>query len=149
MNLRFFCCGKFGCLASEAEDRLLTPKEREFMDRHRGACFSCAKREKASALALNMLRQARIDTQAPEGQFETRLLRRLRVQSVRIGMADWSPALFGAAIAAVALISALQMVARSNELPVFKAGSSEARRIQVNSPEFPQVPIANRIADTP
>jgi hypothetical protein len=64
-------------------------------------------------------------------------------------MVDWSPALFGAAIAAVALISALQMLARSNELPIFRAGTSEAHRIRISSPEFPQIPIAERIVDTP
>jgi hypothetical protein len=147
--MRFFGCGKFSWLASEAEDRLLTSKERAFMDRHRSACFSCARREEASALALNMLREARLDSQLPAPQYETRLLRRLRVQTLRMGMVDWSPALFGAAIAAVALISALQMLARSSELPIFRAGSSDARRIQVSSPEFPQIPIADRIADSP
>ena len=55
----------------------------------------------------------------------------------------------GAAIAAVALVSALQMLARSSELPVFRTGTSEARRIKLGSPAFPVLPIADRISDTP
>lgn len=147
--MRLFGCGKFGWLASEAEDRLLTSQEREFMARHRAVCPACVRQEEASALALNMLRESRLESPLPGGQYETRLMRRLRVQTVRIGMVDWSPAFLGAAIAAVALVSALQMLARSSELPVFRTGTSEARRIKLGSPAFPVLPIADRISDTP
>lgn len=149
MKIRFFGCGKFGWLASEAEDRLLTSRERMFLDCHREVCRQCAAKEEASALALNMLRKARLEAELPAQSFDTRLMRRLRVQSVRMGVQYWSPAVFGAAIAAVALVSALQLLARSNELPVFNAGQSEALRIQVGSPEFPEIPIAEKILDAP
>jgi hypothetical protein len=149
VKLRFFGCGKFGWLASEAEDRVLTSKEELFMSRHRTVCRECAASEEDSSLALNMLREAKLEVEPAERSFDTRLIRRLRVQSVRMGMQYWSPAVFGAAIAAVALISALQMLARTHELPVFKTGQSEARRIHVGTPEFPEIPIADRIPEIP
>ena len=144
MRIRFFGCGKFSWLASAAEDRLLMNKERHFMDRHRAVCLQCMKREEASALALNMLREARLEVPTPESAYDVRLLRRLRIQSMR-SASYWSPAFFGAAIAAVSLVSALQLLSRSGDLPVFHTGTSEAVRIRVGAPEFPNIPIAERI----
>jgi len=119
------------------------------MERHRAVCRPCSSKEEASALALNMLREAKLEADEPEVSFDRRLLRRVRVESVRSGLQYWAPALFGAAIAAVALVSALQMLARSTQLPIFRADQSEARRIQLGTPEFPEVRIADRISDRP
>lgn len=148
VKVRLFGCGKFGWLSSEAEDRPLTAAELRFIERHKEVCPQCVAKEAASACALNMLREAKIEADVPEQSFETRLIRRLRVQSVRLGFHYWTPALFGAAIAAVALASALQLLARTHELPVFRAGHFEAKRIQVADPEFPSIRIAERISDS-
>jgi len=146
MRVRFFGCGKFGWLVSESEDRLLTSKEVKFLESHRSVCRECARREEATSLALNMLRESSIVPSAPERGFDIRVIRRVRLQTVRLSVQYWSPAIFGAAIAAVALVSALQMLARTNEMPVFRAGVSEARRIQLGGPVIPDIPIADRIS---
>ena len=146
MKVRFFGCGKFGWLLSESEDRLLTSKEVRFLDRHRSVCRDCARTEEASSMALNMLRESRLDPSTSGSGFDIRVIRRVRLQTVRLSVQYWSPAIFGAAIAAVALVSALQMLARTSELPVFRAGASEARRIQLGGPVIPDIPIADRIS---
>lgn len=146
MRIRFFGCGKFGWLISEWEDRALTKKELKFLDEHRQVCSCCARREEATSLALNMLRESRLEPAAPQMSFDVRVIRRVRLQAVRLSMQYWSPAIFGAAIAAVALVSALQMLTRTNQMPIFRAGASEARRIQLGGPEIPDIPIADRIS---
>ena len=146
MRARFFGCGKFGWLVSESEDRLLSAKEVSFLDRHRDVCWDCARREEATSLALNMLRESRLEPNGAETGFDIRVIRRVRLQTVRLSVQYWSPAIFGAAIAAVALVSALQMLARTSELPVFRTGASEARRIELGAPVIPDIPIADRIS---
>ena len=77
MKIRFFGCGKFGWLSSESEDRSLTPKEQLFMARHRDVCRPCSSKEEASALALNMLRESKLEADEPAVAFDRRLLRRV------------------------------------------------------------------------
>jgi len=148
MKMRFFGCGKFNWLASEREDRDLTARELRFLARHRSVCDVCAKGEEAASMALNMLRQARLEDTEASPRFNRRVIRRFRLSNIRGSFQYWSPAVYGAAIAAVALIAALQLLARSSQLPVFRAAGADARRIQVDSPVFPTVPIANRIRST-
>jgi hypothetical protein len=149
MKVRFFGCGKFGWLSSESEDRPLTEIERSFMERHRAVCNDCVRREEAAAMALNMLRESGIEAEQPARSYDLRLIRRVRVQAVRASAQYWSPVVFGAAIATLVLVGALQLVSRSGQLPVFRAGTSEARRIRIEAPAFPDVPISERIVDTP
>lgn len=148
MNVRFFGCGKFGWLASESEDRELTPRETVFMERHRRVCAQCAKQEEATALALNMLRESSLESEDLNQAFDRRLLRRVRLQSLQLGLQNWSPALLGGVIAAVALVSALQILSRTDRLPIFRTGNADARRIELSFPEFPHIPIAERIPET-
>ncbi len=115
------------------------------MARHRLVCRECALGEEASAMALNMLREARLEDGGSGHGFNRRVLRRFRLSSMRGSFQYWSPAIYGATIAAVALIAAIQLLARSSELPVFRAAGADARRIHLDAPLFPSGPIANRI----
>lgn len=145
MRFRCFGCGKFGWLASAAEDRPLTVDEREFMARHRSVCAECRRLEAETALALNMLRESRLETPDAGLGFNRRVMRRARISSIRAGLSYWSPAIYGASIAAVALIAALQLLSQPGRLPVFNQSGADARRIVVDSPIFPDLPIAHRI----
>lgn len=145
MRFRFFGCGKFDWLASEAEDRPLSEREAKFMDLHRSVCEPCARREEATSMALNMLREARFEATDPSAAFDLRLMRRVRVQTVKISMQYWSPAVYGAAIAALALVAGLQLLGRTNELPVFQTGGADARRIQVAAPDIPDLNLRRHL----
>ncbi len=138
MKVRLFGCGKFAWLASESHDRLLSSRERSFMDRHRAVCGECERAEWSGAMALNMLRESSMEPVFGAG-FEDRVLRRHRVQTVRASLGYWSPAFLGASIAMVAILAGLQMVTRSAELPVVPAPGVEVRRQDADGPKFPDL----------
>jgi len=96
-------------------------------------------------MALNMLREAKLDAENPGDSFDARLIRRVRVQAVRASMQYWTPAVCSAAIAAIALVAGLQLLGRTADLPVFSPGAADARRIQVSAPDFPVLPLRDRI----
>lgn len=96
-------------------------------------------------MALNMLREAMLDAESPGESYDVRLIRRVRIQAVRAGMQYWTPAVYSAAIAALALVAGLQLLGRSGELPTFSPGATDARRIQVSAPDFPTLPLHDRI----
>jgi predicted anti-sigma-YlaC factor YlaD len=116
VKLRVFGCRKFRRLVSDALDRELSPGEGIFMGRHRSVCQTCRTVERQSSLALNMLREAAFESQ-PSIAFEDRVLRLWRVQRMRARVAYWSPAVFGAAIAGIAILAALQMISHSSKMP--------------------------------
>jgi hypothetical protein len=149
MNIRFFGCGRFRWLAYESEDRPLTEREQAFLMRHRRVCQACARREEVTAFVLNMLREARMEAELPGESYDVRLLRRIRLEAARRSLRDWTPAAWGATIAALALLATLQLLGRSSDLPSFRTGASEALRIEIGLPDFPDIPIAERIRDLP
>lgn len=136
MKIRLFGCTKFGRLVSETQDRLISDRERRFMERHRAVCVQCRRKERDSDLALNMLRLAAFEVEA-EPQFDQRVIRRHRLDNVREDIRYWSPTTWGAAFAVMAILAALQMVSRSSQLPVFHTPGSDARRVEVETPIIP------------
>ena len=108
MTLPSFGCKKFRLLSSEREDRDLNVSELRFMDKHRDICEECRDTERTSVCALNMLRLATLEAEAPP-MFEDRIIRRLKVQQVKESLNYWSPALFGATIACIVIFVTLHL----------------------------------------
>lgn len=127
MNFRLFGCGKYRRLMNEKFDRALSLREREYMAQHRSVCTECRREETQGAFALNMLRLAAVEDEPMESglQFEERVLRRWRVQSTRESVRYWSPALFGAAIAGLTVLAALQLVSGRPGIPTTTHPSGE------------------------
>ncbi len=136
MNVRLFGCSKFGTLLSESQDRLMTDKERRFMERHRTVCTSCRRKERDNDLALNMLRMATFDVE-PEPHFDQRVIRKHKLGLVREDLRYWSPTAWAAVFAGVAILAALQMVSRSSQLPIFHTPGTDARRVNAEVPQIP------------
>ncbi len=82
-------------------------------------------------MALNMLREIKLEPEVSP-QFDQRVLRRLRVQNSREGFSYWSPALVGAAIAAVTLLGALQLIAHSPSTPEFSGSQRASAKAELN-----------------
>ncbi len=143
MNIRLFGCGKFEWLLVEAEDRSMTDRENVFLNRHRNVCPQCELTERQNSMALNMLRESAIDAE-PQPNFDERVLRRHRIGLARASVQYWSPAVFGAAIAMVAVLAAMQMVARSAQLPAFQAPGADARKVEAGAARFPELEIPNK-----
>ena len=113
MSFRLFGCTKYRRLSNERFDRDLSLAEREFMAKHRSVCAGCRVTESQGNTALNMLRLAAMEPEfdvVDKPHFEERILRRLRVQATRESVRYWSPAFFGAAIAGLSVLAALQLV---------------------------------------
>ena len=110
------------------------------MLKHRLVCPQCLESEGQSRLALNMLRSTALEAEHSP-TFDFRLIRRWRVQTFRARMGYWSPAMFGAAIAGIAVIAALQMITQSSSLPSIRSSNQpfEARRISQPAPDFPSL----------
>ncbi|MGV3616854.1 MAG: zf-HC2 domain-containing protein [Fimbriimonas sp.] len=110
-------CQRFSRLSSEAEDRDLKPSEHRFLEAHREACPECRETETVAACALNMLRDMSFDDDIEiSPTFDERIIRRLKVNTVREGIRYWSPAAVGAGIACVALFAALHVAATPTQM---------------------------------
>lgn len=138
MKTRLFGCSKFRRLSSDRMDRQLTAGQSRFLDRHRAVCDACAKAEVEAHDAMKMLRLAILEPDHDPG-FGHRVLRRARVQAVRAKFGYWSPALFGAAIAGIAILAALQMIADSSRMPAIRVPGAYGPEMTRRDPVFPRL----------
>jgi len=136
--IRGRACGRFQRLSLEAHDRELSLREEAFLVTHRHACAACRLAETQGALALSMLRMAAIEPEAAP-QFEERVLRRYRIQTVQQSLGFWSPAIIGACVAGVLVLAALQIVSNSARLPALRSPGAEAHRTVDRAPAFPDL----------
>ncbi len=127
MRLRVFGCRKFSRLISERADRDLKASEERFLERHRVACSECRRSEVADDCVLNLLRASAMEPEVAP-MFDDRVIRRLRVQTVRDSLSYWSPALAGAGIAGIALFVALHLAALPTQLRRSENSGGEAVR---------------------
>jgi hypothetical protein len=136
--MRLFGCAKFRKLANAELDRVLTPREDAFLQRHRRVCGDCSEQHQQSSLALNFLRASAYDAVEVNPNFDERIIRRLRVQTRKESMAYWSPAVAGAFVAGLAVVASLQMITRSAELRHIRVPGAEVRRI-TPAKSFPEL----------
>lgn len=142
MKGRLFGCSKFRRLTSDRMDRALSERQVRFLDRHRVVCGECARAEEASHDAMKMLRLAILEPET-DPAFDHRVLRRARLQGVRAQFGYWSPAVFGAAIAGIAILAALQMIADSSRLPAIRVPGANGPEMTRRDPEFPRLDVPN------
>lgn len=141
MNLFLHGCRKFSFLLNEAEDRVLQADEHSFLDRHSEECAKCAALA-TTAMGLNMLRLCAIEPAVDSG-FDDRVMRRLQLGMAKSSVRYWTPAVLGGAIAGIAILAAIQMISRPQQLPVFR-GNSEARNLSNSGPMFPELKLDSR-----
>lgn len=138
MNWNGRVCRRYRQLADEVIDRELTPKEQKFYDAHQIACDDCREYETQGAFALNMLRS--MDFEAPDtSKMTERIVRRVRLQSIRGGLKFWTPALGGMAIGALMMMAVLQLVGKPNVMPNNTNTGGDARRIERADAVFPEL----------
>lgn len=136
--MRPFGCADFGRLTSESLDRSLTPDEERLVEQHRVSCSACSRVEEEGLEAFEMLRLAALEPE-PDTGFDTRVLRKVKVQAVRTKFNYWSPALFGAAIAGIAILAALQMIADVSRLPAIRVPGGQGPEMSRRDPSFPKL----------
>jgi hypothetical protein len=120
-------CKRFRKLWNDGDLRELEADELSFLDQHRDMCEECREFEASASFSLEMLRDATLDPVVSDN-FDERVLRRVRVQTVRESLSYWSPALVGAGIACVAIFAALQIAAMPAQPKRAMLPDGEARR---------------------
>jgi len=133
--VKLFGCRKYLRLSYDARDRELKPREERFLSRHSAVCEPCSHVAEEGAFALNLLRACVIEPEVKHN-FDERVIRRLRVQTVGTSLRYWSPAIIGAGVAGLVILAALQMIAQSSKLPSFHVPGGEAR-LTNTMPAFP------------
>lgn len=129
---------RYEALLIEQRDRSLTEKELAFLARYRASHPECGHFEAKGDEAFSMLRGLAVeDEQGYSERFETRVIRRWKLNSVRDTATYWSPAICGAVIAAVALLAIFQLLGRGSTMPPLSVTGSEARRTELPKPVFP------------
>lgn len=111
-------CQRFSRLTSEAEDRDLKPSEQSFLDTHRDECEDCRESAVSTAFAMDMLRGAAFEEDEIEvsPMFDERIIRMVRLNSVRSRITYWSPAAMGAGVACIALFAVLHVAATPTQM---------------------------------
>lgn len=108
MKLRESECERFSRLLGEKVDRELTDPEEKFLAEHGAECIGCAREESVFGDAFGALRSASMEAQV-EPQFDSRLMRRVKVLGIRESFGYWLPGLVGAGIACLALFVLLHL----------------------------------------
>ncbi|RYG37713.1 hypothetical protein EON81_05840 [bacterium] len=96
--------------------------------------------QEAADEAFSCLRDNAIEDTTGGFKFETRLLRRYRVQKAKDGVRYWMPAFAGAAAASLALFAALTLLNQPHEVKPGGMPASEARRMPAPTLELSKVP---------
>jgi len=133
LKSRLFGCRKYHKLFHAQRDRELSPKESSFLEHHRSACYKCDEEMAGSNDILDILRMSAMEAECSP-HFDDRVVRKFKLESAKAKLTYWSPAVFGAAVAGLVILAALQMIAQSGKLPVFRVPGGEAR---LSSPAFP------------
>lgn len=120
-------CRQFDKAHHRLLDGIATSKDMKFLDEHAEQCVECALVRETMADALHSLEASVISSEGSDG-FEHRVIRRYRVESSTRSLAFWSPALIGAAVAAVALLAVLQMLISGPDLKPIDIRGQEASR---------------------
>ncbi len=136
-------CRRYRKLWNDCDSRELNGSEQQFLDHHRTGCDSCRDFEASAALSLDILRSATLEAEISLA-FDERVLRRVRVQTVRESLSYWSPALVGAGIACVAIFAALQIAAMPVQPNRANFPDGEARRSIHSDSPLPSLTLSSK-----
>jgi hypothetical protein len=136
-------CKRFRKLWNDRDVRELSKGELGYLDRHKEMCDDCREFELSSALSLGILREATLEPEVSVG-FDERVLRKVRVQTVRESLGYWSPALIGAGIACIAIFAAVQIAAIPVQPKRALLPDGEARRSLNSDNPLPRLILENK-----
>jgi hypothetical protein len=122
-------CQRFQDLVEQQRDDALGDADLAFLVAHRFSCEPCATFEVEAEDAWNVLSNSGLEPET-ESNFDRRLLRKLKAQTVKEGFNYWTPAFIGAALACLSLFAALSLLSRSNILPTITPAGQASRKFE-------------------
>lgn len=126
-------CRLITWLERHAETRWVGGAVRGWVESHQTACRTCGDRMNSMNLALDMLRSQTLEPTASPS-FDQRVARMVKLDRVRHSLAYWSPALVGAAVAALVLLTAIQIVSGPSTVPIIEFGKERAPEAKNSRP---------------
>lgn len=125
-------CSRYRRFKLLCEDGMASARQEAFVRAHEQTCTNCAAEHTKTMDALSALRSAVIEPE-PDPGFESRFIRRWRVESRARAVSYWMPAIAGAVVASVALLAVLQILFASPARENADLKNREASR----GPEIP------------
>ncbi len=105
----FSKCSRYRRYKLLCEDGVASARQVAFVLSHEATCPKCTQEHAVTMSALSALRAAVIEP-APDPSFESRFIRRWRVERRIRAVSYWMPAIAGALVASVALLAVLQIL---------------------------------------
>lgn len=128
----FNSCNRYRRLKMLSEDGRATPHQEAFLAKHEDSCSQCAEEHALTLSAMEFLRSNVIEPE-PDPTFESRFIRRWRVERRARTVSYWMPAVVGAVVASVALLAVLQILFAA---PVRDKVDLKGREAQLTIPSF-------------
>lgn len=132
-------CARYRRLKMLSEDGQTSPKQEAFVARHESSCSRCAADHALTECAMDFLRANAIEPE-PDPTFESRFIRRWRVEQRSRVVSYWMPAVVGAVVASVALLAVIQILFASPAKPEVDIKGREA---QLNIPSYGETLIGD------
>ncbi|MCH8978633.1 MAG: hypothetical protein IH945_05245 [Armatimonadetes bacterium] len=127
-----------------AEDDRASATQLRLIERHEAACESCRESVSSIADAMAVLRSATVEPSLDKS-FESRVLRRWRVERRSRTISYWTPAVAGAVVAGAAILAVLQLLLSS---PVGDPADLTGREAQLSADGLPEIPsYSETVAD--
>ena len=106
-------CARCRRLRSLAEDERASARQMRVIEQHEAVCEPCRESAADTADAMAVLRSASVEA-SPDKSFESRVLRRWRVERRSRAISYWAPAVAGAVVAGAAILAVLQILLSSS-----------------------------------
>ncbi|MCH8980059.1 MAG: hypothetical protein IH945_12580 [Armatimonadetes bacterium] len=136
-------CARCRRLRSLAEDERASARQMRVIEQHEAVCEPCRESAADTADAMAVLRSASVEA-SPDKSFESRVLRRWRVERRSRAISYWAPAVAGAVVAGAAILAVLQILL---SLPVGDPADLAGREAQLNRDVLPDVPDYSETID--
>ena len=134
----FNACAKYRRIKLLSEDGRASQRQEAFLSRHEQACDKCQTDHAVTMAAMAALRAAAFEP-APDLGFESRFIRRWRVEQRARAVSYWMPAVAGAVVASVAMMAVLQILfaaPRANDVNLKDREAQLSTERQLDIPDF-------------
>lgn len=128
-------CSRYRKYKLLCEDGMASLRKQAFVQKHESTCPGCAAEHFVTMTALSALRGSVIEPE-PDPTFESRFIRRWRVESRARAVSYWMPAVAGAVVASIALLAVLQILLAAPSADKADISNREAVRDD-SGPEIP------------